>query len=83
MRRSEFPAEPDEHYELVECGMGPERVMDIPATKHFADTAASVGAEALTIDAGWSVKAGDECAWRWNRWTTDGTPKLWPAPADG
>ena len=74
LRRSEFPAEPDGHYELVECGMGPERVMDIPATKHFADTAASVGAETLIIDAGWSVRAGDECAQWWARcgdWTVD------------
>ena len=67
LRRSEFPAEPDGHYELIECGMGPERVMDIPATKHFADTAAAVGAEALIVDAGWSVKAGEECAQWWAR----------------
>ena len=74
LRRSEFPAEPDEHYELVECGMGPERVMDIPATKHFADTAAAVGAETLIIDAGWYVRAGDECAQWWAKcgdWTAD------------
>lgn len=37
----------------IEGGMGPERLMDVTATKHFADTMAKVGAEALIIDAGW------------------------------
>lgn len=55
LRRSVFtlPAARGIDGGLVEAGMGPERLMDINATKHFADTAAAVGAEALIIDAGW------------------------------
>lgn len=43
---------------LVEAGMGPERLMDVTATKYFADTAAAVGAETLIIDAGWYCPPG-------------------------
>lgn len=43
---------------IIEAGMGPERLMDITATKYFADTAAAVGAEALIIDAGWTCPPG-------------------------
>ncbi|MBQ8342334.1 MAG: alpha-galactosidase [Clostridia bacterium] len=43
---------------LVECGMGPERTMDVTACKHFIDTAAAVGAEAFLIDAGWYAPMG-------------------------
>lgn len=42
----------------VEGGMGPERLMDVRATKHFADTVAAVGAETLIIDAGWYCPPG-------------------------
>ena len=42
----------------VEGGMGPERLMDVRATKHFADTMAEVGAETLIIDAGWYCPPG-------------------------
>ena len=43
---------------LVECGMGPERTMDVTACKHFIDTAAAVGAEAFLVDAGWYAPTG-------------------------
>lgn len=43
---------------LVECGMGPERTMDVTACKHFIDTAAAVGAETFLIDAGWYAPTG-------------------------
>ncbi len=43
---------------LVECGMGPERTMDVAACKHFIDNAALVGAEAFIIDAGWYAPTG-------------------------
>ena len=43
---------------LVECGMGPERTMDVAACKHFIDTAAAVGAEVFLIDAGWYAPKG-------------------------
>ena len=42
----------------IEGGMGPERLMDVRATKHFADTMAEVGAETLIIDAGWYCPPG-------------------------
>ncbi len=48
---------------LVEAGMGPERVMDVAATKHFADTAALVGAETMIIDAGWYCPPGKQNEW--------------------
>lgn len=50
----------------VEAGVGPERVMDLPAIRHTADTAAAVGAEIVIIDAGWSCPAGTEAA-QWSR----------------
>lgn len=43
---------------LVECGMGPERIMNVEYCKHFIDTAAKVGAEAFIIDAGWYCPLG-------------------------
>ncbi len=43
---------------LIECGMGPERTMDVTACKHFIDTAAAVGAEVFLIDAGWYAPTG-------------------------
>lgn len=43
---------------LIECGMGPERTMDVKACKHFIDTAAAVGAEVFLIDAGWYAPTG-------------------------
>lgn len=43
---------------LVECGMGPERTMDVRACKHFIDTAAAIGAEVFLIDAGWYAPKG-------------------------
>lgn len=49
-------------YGLVEAGMGPERDMTVEATKHFADTASKVGAQALIIDAGWYCPPGTECS---------------------
>lgn len=48
---------------LIEAGMGAERVMDMTAVKHFADTAAMVGAEALIIDAEWYCPPGKEGEW--------------------
>ncbi len=41
-----------------EGGMGPERLMDVTATKHFADTIAAIGGETLIIDAGWYCPPG-------------------------
>ncbi len=43
-----------------EGGMGPERDMNVEATKHFADTIAAIGGETLIIDAGWYVAPGLE-----------------------
>ena len=45
---------------LVEMGMGPERVMDFNAAKHFIDTAVMVGAETYVMDAGWYLPGGEE-----------------------
>lgn len=44
----------------IEGGMGAERLMDVSATKHFADTMKTVGAETLIIDAGWNCPLGKE-----------------------
>ncbi len=41
-----------------EGGMGPERMMDVAATRHFADTLAAIGGETLIIDAGWYCPPG-------------------------
>lgn len=54
-------------------GMGPERLMDVRATKHFADTLAAVGAETLIIDAGWYCPLGTECQ-EWHPRTGDWYP---------
>lgn len=51
----------------IEGGMGPERLMDVAATKHFADTAAAVGAETLIIDAGWYCPPGTAVKEWWRR----------------
>ena len=64
---------------LVECGMGPERTMDVTACKHFIDTAAAVGAEAFLIDAGWYAPKGlatTEWAKRQGDWQV--SPDLYP-----
>lgn len=76
MRRSVFTLPPALGIRggLVEAGMGPERIMDVTATKHFADTAAAVGAEALVIDAGWYCPLGTERREWWARvgdWVPD------------
>jgi len=47
----------------VEVGMGAERLMDVQSTKHFADTAAMIGAETVIIDAGWYAPLGTENRW--------------------
>lgn len=62
LRRSVFtlPAARGMRGGWLEAGMGAERIMDIHATKHFADTAAAVGAETLIIDAGWYCPLGKE-----------------------
>lgn len=39
-------------------GMGPERLMDVAASKHFMDTIAAVGGETMIIDAGWYTAPG-------------------------
>ncbi len=41
-------------------GMGPERIMDVEASKHFVDSIAAVGGETFTIDAGWYCPLGKE-----------------------
>ncbi|MBQ1260374.1 MAG: alpha-galactosidase [Clostridia bacterium] len=63
---------------LLAAGMGTERVMTVSATKHFADTAAYVGAEALIIDAGWFCPPGKGTEWnaRSGDWYPD--PDLYP-----
>ncbi len=59
LRRSVFTL-PDARGVLgwFEGGMGPERLMDVTATKHFADTIAAIGGETLIIDAGWYCPPG-------------------------
>ena len=64
---------------LVEAGIGPERTMDMAAIRHFADTAAEVGAETLIIDAGWYCPPGaatKEWGKRTGDWHVD--PELFP-----
>lgn len=67
-------AKPHPHgvHGLLAAGMGTERVMTVSATKHFADTAAYVGAEALIIDAGWYCPPGKGT--EWHRRTGDWYP---------
>lgn len=63
----------------VEAGVGPERIMDFRAVRHIAETAAAVGAEIVTIDAGWNCPAGTEVAEWWQRtgdWEAD--PEKYP-----
>lgn len=59
-RRSVFTLPEPHHAEsgLIECGIGPERLMDEAYIRHYADTAAEVGAEVLIIDAGWYCPPG-------------------------
>lgn len=57
----------------VEGGMGPERLMDVRASKHFIDTLAAVGAETMIIDAGWYCPPGTECQ-QWHPRTGDWFP---------
>ncbi len=59
LRRSAFTL-PDARGVIgwFEGGMGPERLMDATATKHFADTLHAIGAETLIIDAGWYCPPG-------------------------
>ncbi len=45
---------------ILAVGMGAERIMDMAAIKHFADTGAYVGAEAFILDAGWYCPPGRE-----------------------
>ena len=62
----------------VEGGMGCERIMDMRAVKHFADTICEVGGETLIIDAGWYCPPGKEDEW-WDRaghWYPD--KERWP-----
>lgn len=54
-------------------GMGPERLMDVRASKHFIDTLAAVGAETMIIDAGWYCPPGTECQ-EWKPRTGDWIP---------
>jgi len=61
---------------LVEAGMGPERIMNFEAAKHFIDTASSVGAETMLLDAGWYLPAGKEI----DKWY-DGTGDWFPDEA--
>ena len=51
----------------VEGGMGPERLMDVKASRHFIDTIAAVGGETFIIDAGWYCPLGKECQEWWTR----------------
>ncbi|MBQ9098377.1 MAG: alpha-galactosidase [Clostridia bacterium] len=63
----------------VEAGMGPERLMDVTACKHFIDTAAAVGAEVFIIDAGWYAPKGlatTEWSKRQGDWQV--SPQLYP-----
>lgn len=61
IRRSVFTLPPTRGVRgWIEGGIGPERTMDVTAIKHFADTVAVVGGEALIIDAGWYCPKGLE-----------------------
>lgn len=63
----------------LEAGMGPERTMDMEAIRHFADTAAALGAETLIIDAGWYCPPGT-AAKEWGKRTGDwfADPEFFP-----
>lgn len=68
LRRSVFTLPSvDGVYGWVEGGMGPERLMDVKASKHFIDTIAAVGGETFIIDAGWYCPLGKECQEWWTR----------------
>ncbi len=62
-RRSVLPAWNEDMSGILFAGMGTERVMTVEATKHFADTAALVGAKGLIIDAGWYCPPGKGTEW--------------------
>ncbi len=78
VRKSVLPPWDDSKSALLTAGMGAERVMTPEATKHFADTAAAVGAKALIIDAGWYCPPGKGTEWhaRTGDWFYD--PQLYP-----
>ena len=57
----------------AEGGMGPERVMDMTAIRHFADTVAAVGSETFILDAGWYCPLGEEIR-TWNSRNGDWHP---------
>lgn len=64
IRRSVFILpKPQGSVGMLTCGMGPERLMDFNAIKHFADTACEVGAEMFTLDAGWYCEPNRENDW--------------------
>ncbi len=54
-------------------GMGPERVMDLTAMRHFIDTIAAVGGETFILDAGWYCPLGEEIR-SWNSRNGDWRP---------
>lgn len=58
---------------IIEGGMGPERLMDERAVKHFCNTLQKVGAETLIIDAGWYCPPNFENEWspRTGDWVAD------------
>ncbi len=61
LRRSVFTLpKPQGITGILAVGMGAERIMDMKAIKHFADTGAYVGAEAFILDAGWYCPPGME-----------------------
>ena len=67
----------------IEGGIGPERLMDFEAIKHFADTFEQVGAETLIIDAGWYCPPGLATKEWWQRvgdWSYD--EDLYPGGID-
>lgn len=64
MRKSVFVLpKPQKSVGMLTCGMGPERLMDMNAIKHFADTACELGAEAFILDAGWYCEPNREGDW--------------------
>lgn len=64
--------EPAENLALVGGGIGPERAMTPEAIFHTIETAAFVGAEVCSVDAGWNCPAGQER--NWHRAAGDWTP---------
>ena len=61
LRRSVFTIAPARGVRgWIVGGMGPERIMDVKASKHFMDTIAAVGGETFITDAGWYCPLGTE-----------------------